>query len=178
MSAAKVKKASFYLLGSLVLILSCKGVNKGSPFNCSVKITLPNQVLSLRSFYDSTIILKNRLTDKYVCFVSFDPECSLCVADLNLWNKFLNSIHDSGAIAFIFLPYGDSKESLDFALKNANFNYPVFLDKDRVFYEKNEISNNEKLKSVVTSRDFCVLLQGSPFDDNNLKDYMMYVNDK
>jgi hypothetical protein len=162
---------------SLLFSVACSNVQPDRKLanSCTTKITIPETLMELKSFNDSSITVRQKLRKANYWIITFDAECSLCIAQLSSWSKIIRSIKDTSNFAFIFLPYGTSVATLNFALTSSGFNYPVFFDQDKSYYMKNRLYQYPERESVLVDSGLCLRVEGSPVKQQGLLE--IYLQD-
>jgi hypothetical protein len=91
-----------------------------------------------------------------------NTSCSACVLYLGQWKQLVDSLRACHSFAFRIIAGEKSVPSVTFSVEEADFDYPVFFDRGRSFYERNQLSNDLACHAFLVDRKGHVLVSGSP----------------
>jgi hypothetical protein len=152
--------------------MSCNNAKKNTT---SEKIKMPD---SLSVFYkgDITTFDKNRINGLSL-ITSINTSCATCLYELDQWLDF-EKLNKNEDLEFMIICHSkDNFEMFRYLYENGDIpalNVPIYLDMSNTFMSLNRgFLNEEKKITVLTDKNYNVILNGSPFLDTALKQSYM-----
>ncbi len=115
---------------------------------------------------------------KIVTFVNGD--CPPCVAELELWEDFLLKLPDNNSVSFLVYLYSSNVSYLEETCRLlTNPLAVIYLDEEKLFYKKNNLSEVKMLQTFIVDKDNKILLMGNPTSNEKLEDlYLKLLNNE
>lgn len=98
-------------------------------------------------------------------------DCYPCLAQLKLWNSFINKILKERKILFNFyIVISDTLMYRKINEKELHFDYPVIFDLDDQFKKLNKLENNDVLQTFLLDQTNKVIVIGNPINNPKLEE--------
>ena len=97
------------------------------------------------------------------------------------WKEFLASFQSvaKGKATCLFFFHPEDREQMVSALRTSDFNYPVCIDEDNIYYKLNRFPADSLFKTFLIDRDYKVVAIGNPVEDPKVKElYLKIINEK
>ena len=154
----------------ICLIFSCSENKKNSRV---ITLKLPDTLTSLESSQPINIS-KIYISDSLFIFTSINTSCSTCLMDINKWREFQDILKNNNVALIPICHSNDNFEMLKYLFDSEeleSLDYPLFLDPKNKFLRLNDsLLDDHKNITVITNVNKEIILQGNPFQDQNLMD--------
>lgn len=161
-----------YVLIFIILIFffcSCNNRNKEIENELSQILGKDVELIDTLSYFSINRGLYNDSIPHQMKIVSYiDGSCGSCLYALASWKELLKS-KDFENVFFRLYVKTYNLNQLSLILEEIDFNYPVVVDFQNQFYEKNNIQNQINYETLLVNKDNKILLVGNPLLNDEIK---------
>lgn len=95
---------------------------------------------------------------------------------LNEWNEFIEKLNkmSKGEVSCLFFLHFSQERELKIALKEGNFNLPVFLDESNEFNRLNKFPTHKSFQTILLNKENRMIAIGNPISNPKIKE--LYLN--
>ena len=164
-------------LGTILSLLSCMDSREKEV------MTLLNEWVGKEILYPKNLLIcndssGNSLESKYKVFIYTDSlGCVSCKLNLAKWRTFISMVDSvaPGNVRALFVFQPKRINELRMLLKNENFSYPLYIDKDDQFNKLNHFPSEMEFQTFLLDKDNKVLAIGNPVLNPKVKELYLKI---
>ena len=164
-------------LGTILSLLSCMDSREKEV------MTLLNEWVGKEILYPKNLLIcndssGNSLESKYKVFIYTDSlGCVSCKLNLAKWRTFISMVDSvaPGNVRALFVFQPKRINELRMLLKNENFSYSLYIDKDDQFNKLNHFPSKMEFQTFLLDKDNKVLAIGNPVLNPKVKELYLKI---
>ena len=164
-------------LGTILSLLSCMDSREKEV------MTLLNEWVGKEILYPKNLLIcndssGNSLESKYKVFIYTDSlGCVSCKLNLAKWRTFISMVDSvaPGNVRALFVFQPKRINELRMLLKNENFSYSLYIDKDDQFNKLNHFPSKMEFQTFLLDKDNKVLAIGNPVLNPAVKELYLKI---
>ena len=164
-------------LGTILSLLSCMDSREKEV------MTLLNEWVGKEILYPKNLLIcndssGNSLESKYKVFIYTDSlGCVSCKLNLAKWRTFISMVDSvaPGNVRALFVFQPKRINELRMLLKNENFSYSLYIDKDDQFNKLNHFPSEMEFQTFLLDKDNKVLAIGNPVLNPKVKELYLKI---
>lgn len=101
-------------------------------------------------------------------------DCSICVAEMKEWAKYLDDNVNNSHLNILFIASGDHEAFIEHLVttNEIDFNYPIYFDKYNQFYQDNGIVSDKRFHTFVINNFDEIEFIGNPLKVDGLSKFL------
>lgn len=129
--------------------------------------------------FETDSIRKYSLKRAEYTIVTYVDSNSCTNEDLKLteWKEFLASFQSAtkGKATCLFFFHPESRQQMVHTLRTSDFNYPVCIDEDNIYYKLNRFPSDSLFNTFLIDKDYKVVAMGNPVRDPKIKELYLDI---
>jgi hypothetical protein len=115
---------------------------------------------------DSILEIDNKSKDYKILLYVDSTGCTICQLRLAIWKTYIEELGDK--IEFLFYLRPKTERELSAILKIAQFNYPVFIDRDNELNKLNQLPSNPQYQCFLLDSNDRIVSVGNPANNHEI----------
>lgn len=159
----------------IIIIYSCNNRNKKIKGELTQIIGKKIELIDTLSNYSIDKGLYKEVILPQMKIISYiDGSCGSCLYSLANWKELISS-NEFKNISFRLYVKTYNLKQLTLILKEIDFQYPIVVDYQNQFYQKNHIQDEINYETFLVDKDNNILLVGNPLFSNEIKKLYLEV---
>jgi hypothetical protein len=132
-------------------------------------IIFPDSIKSLyvtNGHVMTDIIKQSNDKDYKILFYADSAGCTSCKLQLPTWKSYIEELSDK--VDFLFWLYSKNDHELFILLLDAQFIYPIYIDKNDTLNKLNHFPNNSVFQCFLLNKDNKILAIGNPANNSGI----------